>query len=99
MLTSITRYTQNGMVIATLPTYNYDTHEMEQKPIVLQSQRFHPVMEYTGSQTISEWLVEHYSASQALLREMAKGMALAEIGGYWFFADGSELAISPTNGS
>lgn len=88
-----TRYYQNGMALATLPTYNYNTHEMELKPIVLQSERFFPVIEYTDSQTIAEWLVEHCSASQALLREMAKEMAIAEIGGYWFFDDGSELAV------
>ena len=93
MLGSSLRYTQNGMALATLPTYNYVTHKLEQKPIVQQSQRFYPVIEHTDSQTTAEWLVEHCSASQALLRETAKEMAIAEIGGYWFFDDGSEMIV------
>lgn len=73
--------------------YNSEAQKWETKPIPLHSERFYSVIEHTDSQTIAEWLTEHYSDSQTLLREMAKRMAIVEIGGYWFFEDGSEIAI------
>lgn len=88
-----TKYYQNGIELATETKYNSEAQKWETKPIPLHSERFYPVIEYTDSQTIAEWLIEHCSASRDLLAEMARGMAIAEIGGYWFFADGSEIAI------
>lgn len=88
-----TKYTQNGIELATETKYNSEAQKWETRPLLPRSDRFYPVVEYTDSQTIAEWLREHCSASQALLREMASGMSIAEIGGYWFFEDGSELAI------
>jgi hypothetical protein len=66
--------------------------DSEYKASSLVSERFHAITANDIAPTIADSLTGHYASSKALLNVMAEYIAIAQIGGYWFFSDGSEVA-------